>query len=66
MAKERICKKEALEEKEDVEFSMRSHAIINELEKNEEFMALKSEYIDMFLQSNKKTAQIRKKNEGNH
>ena len=68
MAKERICKKEALEDaprltKEDVEFSMRSHAIINELEKNEEFMALKSEYIDMFLQSNKKTAQIRKKNE---
>lgn len=68
MAKERICKKEALEDaprliKEDVEFSVRSHAIINELKKNEEFMSLKSEYIDMFLQSNKKTAQIRKKNE---
>lgn len=68
MEQERAFRKEILADaprltKEEVEFSMRSYNIMNELAKNDEFMKLKQEYMDMYLQGNKKTAQGRKKNE---
>lgn len=68
MAKERICKKEALKDAprltmEEYQFSIRSLSIMQELQKNEEFMKLRNEYMDMYLQGNKKTASKRKENE---
>lgn len=68
MEQERAFRSEILADaprltKEEMEFSMRSYDIMRELESNEEFMMLRQEYIDMYLQDRKRTAQSRKKDE---
>lgn len=65
---ERIYKEDILKDAprltmKEVEFSQRSHEIIERLEENEEYVSLRLEYENLFLPSKKKTAQQLKNDE---